>query len=98
MPVQHRSQLKGSKNNRGLTPLPLAIACTAAWLWATPALAENAEPNAQPQANQDINPAELPEADLKIQAKPLDQWTGLWTRQNMLGDIGGLRSFLGRYG
>ncbi|WP_240702068.1 carbohydrate porin [Trinickia terrae] len=41
---------------------------------------------------------EAPEADLKIQAQPTDQWTGLWTRQNLLGDIGGLRPWLNRYG
>jgi porin len=38
------------------------------------------------------------EEDLKIQAQPTDQWTGIWSRQNLLGDIGGLRPWLGKYG
>jgi porin len=37
-------------------------------------------------------------ADLKIQAQQTDQWTGLWYRQNLLGDIGGLRPLLSKYG
>ncbi|QGZ66612.1 carbohydrate porin [Paraburkholderia acidisoli] len=42
--------------------------------------------------------AQEQEADLAIQAQPGNFWTGFWTRQNMLGDIGGLRTWLGRYG
>lgn len=49
------------------------------------------------QANPDATP-EAPEADLAIQAKPTDFWTGFWTRQNMLGDMGGLRPWLWNYG
>ncbi|WP_206995135.1 carbohydrate porin [Trinickia mobilis] len=41
---------------------------------------------------------DAPEADLKIQAQPTHQWTGVWTRQNLLGDIGGLRPWLNKYG
>jgi porin len=41
---------------------------------------------------------EAPEADLNIQAEPAGQWTGLWTRQTLLGDMGGLRPWLGKYG
>jgi porin len=46
-------------------------------------------------------PEELPptaEQDLNIQAQSIGPWTGLWTRQNLLGDIGGLRPWLGKYG
>ncbi|RDU96847.1 carbohydrate porin [Trinickia dinghuensis] len=46
-------------------------------------------PDALPQA---------PEADLSIQAQPTNQWTGLSTRQNLLGDMGGLRPWIGKYG
>ena len=46
----------------------------------------------------DLNPAELPEADQAIQAKPDSQWTGWWNRSTLLGDMGGLRSALGREG
>ncbi|MGH8782388.1 carbohydrate porin [Paraburkholderia sp.] len=49
------------------------------------------------EANPDANP-EAPEADLKIQAQQTNQWTGVMTRQNLLGDIGGLRPWLGKYG
>lgn len=48
-------------------------------------------------ANPDATP-EAPEADLNIQAQPGSFWTGFWTRQNMLGDMGGLRPWLGKYG
>ncbi|HIH2748592.1 TPA: carbohydrate porin, partial [Burkholderia lata] len=41
---------------------------------------------------------ESPEADLAIQAKPTNMWTGVWTRQNLLGDMGGIRPWLGKYG
>jgi porin len=45
-----------------------------------------------------VLPAEHPEQDLSVQSKPADQWTGVWTRSNLLGDMGGLRSRLGRSG
>ncbi|ARL93225.1 carbohydrate porin [Burkholderia pseudomallei] len=63
-----------------------AFAC--AWLFSSAAFAE-ASPGAPPAA---------PEADLSIRAQPVTQWTGVWTRQNLLGDIGGLRPWLGKYG
>ncbi|WP_080962122.1 carbohydrate porin [Chromobacterium subtsugae] len=44
------------------------------------------------------NPADLPEADQAIKAKPDNQWTGWWNRSTLLGDMGGLRSALGRQG
>ena len=33
-----------------------------------------------------------------IQAKPTSMWTGIWTRQSLLGDMGGIRPWLGKYG
>ena len=48
--------------------------------------------------NPDATPNDNPEADLSIQAKPTSQWTGVWNRGNLLGDIGGLRPWLGKYG
>jgi porin len=48
-------------------------------------------------ASPDATP-EAPEADLKIEARPTTFWTGFWSRQNMLGDMGGIRPWLGRYG
>ena len=52
---------------------------------------------AMAEANPDAAP-ETPEADLNIQATQTDQWTGLWNRQQLLGGIGGLRPWLGKYG
>ncbi|HKT98560.1 MAG TPA: carbohydrate porin, partial [Paraburkholderia sp.] len=52
---------------------------------------------AQTSSNSDAAP-EAPEADLSIKAQPGDFWTGIWTRQNLLGDMGGIRPWLGRYG
>ena len=66
--------------------LSFAFACTA--LTAHSAFAE-ANPDAAPEA---------PEADLNIKAQQTSQWTGVWSRQNLLGDIGGLRPWLGKYG
>lgn len=51
----------------------------------------------QPQSV-DVNPADLPEADQAVQAKPTDQWTGVWSRSSLLGDMDGLRSSLGQHG
>jgi porin len=42
--------------------------------------------------------SETPEAGIKAQAQPSDQSTDFWTRQNLLGEMGGLRPWLGRYG
>ncbi|WP_233868026.1 carbohydrate porin [Paraburkholderia adhaesiva] len=52
---------------------------------------------AQAQSTPDAAP-EAPEADLAIKAQPSGFWTGFWTRDNMLGDMGGLRPWLGKYG
>jgi len=53
---------------------------------------------AMAETNPDATPNDAPEADLSIQAKPTSQWTGVWNRGNLLGDIGGLRPWLGKYG
>ncbi len=49
-------------------------------------------------ANPDATPSDAPEADLNIQAQQASQWTGVWTRSTLLGDMGGLRPWLGKYG
>ncbi|POZ62625.1 carbohydrate porin [Chromobacterium alticapitis] len=49
-------------------------------------------------ADAETNPADQPEADQAITAKPDHQWTGWWNRSTLLGDMGGLRSALGRAG
>ena len=43
-------------------------------------------------------PPPAQEPDLNIQAEPIGQWTGLWTRSNLFGDMGGLRTWMGNYG
>ncbi len=48
-------------------------------------------------ANPDAAP-EAPEADLAIQGTQDNFMTGFWSRQNMLGDMGGIRPWLGKYG
>ncbi|MEJ0003843.1 MAG: carbohydrate porin [Pararobbsia sp.] len=37
---------------------------------------------------------EAPQSDFAIKARPTGQWTGVWNRETLLGDIGGLRSAL----
>ena len=69
---------------------PLARFAVLAWsAFASCAAVAAASPDALPQAQ---------EADLNIQAQPTNQWTGLATRQTLLGDMGGLRPFIGKYG
>ncbi|CAG9199516.1 Carbohydrate-selective porin [Paraburkholderia tropica] len=41
---------------------------------------------------------DAPEADLAIKAEPSNFFTGIWSRENLLGDMGGLRPWLGKYG
>ncbi|WP_408412585.1 carbohydrate porin [Paraburkholderia aspalathi] len=88
----HDSAMHGGATRRSRLPsLRRAALCTAfAWasLTAGAAMAE-ANPDAAPEA---------PEADLNIKATQTNQWTGFWNRPTMLGDIGGLRPWLGKYG
>lgn len=73
--------------------MPVARRLTVATAIALSSLTGNAFAAASPDAA-----PEAPEADLQIQAQPSNFWTGFWTRQNMLGDMGGLRPWLGKYG
>ena len=57
-----------------------------------------ATPTPDVSAAQTAEIANAPEADTKIEAKPVGQWTGLWTRSTLFGDMGGSRSGLGKYG
>ncbi|PLZ03798.1 carbohydrate porin [Burkholderia sp. WAC0059] len=66
-----------------------AFACAALACGGVSAAEADTNPDAAPEA---------PEADLNIQAQPTNFWTGFWTRQNMLGDMGGIRPWLGKYG
>ncbi|WP_415913646.1 carbohydrate porin [Paraburkholderia sp. J63] len=66
-------------------------------LWAACAAFMCGSAHAQSSGNPDAAP-EAPEADLSIKAQPGDFWTGIWTRQNLLGDMGGIRPWLGKYG
>ncbi|RZF27068.1 carbohydrate porin [Paraburkholderia sp. UYCP14C] len=90
-PFCDSSARTGATHRTRLPSMRRVALCTAfAWasLTAHAALAE---------ANPDANP-EAPEADLNIQATQTNQWTGLWNRQQLLGDMGGLRPWLGKYG
>jgi porin len=73
--------------------MPAAARLTAATTLAWSSLVGSAFAAASPDAT-----PEAPEADLQIQAQPGNFWTGFWTRENMLGDMGGLRPWLGKYG
>lgn len=81
----------GATYRTRLPSMRRAALCTAfAWasLTAGAALAE---------ANPDAT-AEAPAADTKVQATDTGQEAGFWSRQQMLGDMGGLRPWLGQYG
>ena len=50
-------------------------------------------------ANPDATPSDAPEADLNIQAQPRRaNGPASGTRSTLLGDMGGLRPWLGKYG
>lgn len=66
-------------------------------MWAACAAFACSAAHAQTSSNPDAAP-EAPEADLAIKAQPGDFWTGIWSRQNLLGDMGGIRPWLGKYG
>ena len=70
-----------------------SVALYTAFAWASMTAA-----TAMAETSPDATPSDAPEADLSIQAQATGQWTGVWTRQTLLGDIGGLRPWLGKYG
>ncbi|KAA0087830.1 carbohydrate porin [Paraburkholderia sp. T12-10] len=69
---------------------PLALGAAVVWsAFVSCAALAAGSPDALPQA---------PEASSGMQAEPSTESPGLATRQNLLGDLGGLRPWLGRYG
>ncbi|MFL9963700.1 carbohydrate porin [Paraburkholderia sediminicola] len=83
---------RASATHRTRLPSMRRAALCTAFAWASlTAGAAIAEPNP------DATP-EAPEADLNIKATQTSQWTGFWNREQMLGDMGGLRPWLGKYG
>lgn len=86
----------------------LALASSAAFAQAATDAAASDPSNAESSPAAASAPASTPtatavgkagaEADTAIQAQPLGQWTGWWTRSTLLGDMGGIRSWLGKYG
>ncbi|CAM2156068.1 porin [Pararobbsia alpina] len=53
---------------------------------------------ASPMAQVNPDALDAPEADVAIKGQQTDFFSGIWTRSTLLGDMGGLRSFLGRAG
>ena len=90
--------LRAAIKRRG-APLRRAVLGTSLALFALASSATFSAAFAQgAPANPDATPSDTPEADLNIQAQPAGQWTGTWSRSTLLGDMGGIRSFLGQYG
>ena len=79
-----------------LCSLATSILLAAGFLGA-PALVRAAT-DQDPAPSKLLLPAEMPEKDTEIQYQPDNFWTGVNTRGNLLGDIGGLRSSLARHG
>jgi porin len=82
--------------------LPMAVVCASACLSAMPVSAVQAasfdtQPSVQAAGNE-VNAADLPAAELTTQGTPTDASTDFWTRPNMLGEMGGLRTALGGSG
>lgn len=77
----------------------IAVMGTLTWLaFASSAAMAAGDAPALPPATPDAVPSDTPEADLNIKAQQADEWTGVWTRSTLLGDMYGLRSYLGKYG
>ncbi|MFM0737664.1 carbohydrate porin [Paraburkholderia xenovorans] len=91
-PAAKARSLRDSVTRRSRLPSKRRVVLCTAFAWAS--LTAGA---AMAAANPDAAP-EAPEADLNIKATQTDQWTGVWNRQTLLGDIGGLRPWLGKYG
>ena len=90
--------LRAAIKRRG-APLRRAVLGTSLALFALASSATfSAALAAGAPANPDATPSDAAEADLNIQAQPAGQWTGVWSRSTLLGDMGGIRSFLGQYG
>ena len=85
--------LRGRAARKPAMPSMRRLALYTAFAWASLTAA-----TAMAETNPDATPNDAPEADLSIQAQPTSQWTGVWNRGNLLGDIGGLRPWLGKYG
>jgi porin len=77
----------------------IALMGTLAWLAfsSTAAMADSSTP-ALPAVSPDATPSDAAEPDLNIKAQPANQWTGVWTRSTLLGDMFGVRSWLEQYG
>ena len=89
---------RDDRANRGTRRWPALRRLAVSVAFATVASgAAHAQTLAQAAANPDATPGAA-EADLAIQAQPAGFWTGFWTRDTMLGDMGGLRPWLGKYG
>ncbi len=72
---------RGALSARGI----IATACLTAFASAAPAaMADTPSPDA----------TESTQNDFSVKAQPTGQWTGVWTRETLLGDLGGLRSAL----
>ncbi|HEY2022890.1 carbohydrate porin, partial [Paraburkholderia sp.] len=88
---RERSACAGATHRTCLPSLRRAALCTA-FTWASLA-AGAAMADATPDAN-----SEAPEAGLKTQPPETEPSSTFWNREQMFGDIGGLRPWLGEYG
>jgi porin len=90
------TRLGGAPRSRRLA-LQLACACALGW-GANAYAAAPDSPAAAAIAPAADDTGAAPEADQAIKAQPAGQWTGVWSRSTLLGDMGGLRSALANYG
>lgn len=82
--------------SRSKSFIALAFVCVAMGCWGNSAVAQTAA-EGKPVMN-DVNDADRPQLDLVSKTQPADLEDGLWTSPNLLGDMGGLRTELGRHG
>ncbi|HTJ94076.1 MAG TPA: carbohydrate porin [Pararobbsia sp.] len=94
-PRRSRNAARARQGRASFFPLKRGLFASAllyAAAGATPAFASPPLAVANPDA------LEAPEADVAIQGQQTNFMTGIWSRQTLFGDMGGLRSFLGRAG
>jgi porin len=91
-PCETRTGRRGELRRFGV----LATACLTVLAGSAPALAEGSNPESNPVSNPGA--PDSPQAGSGVSAPPTSQWASVWSRDTLLGTIGGLRPALGGLG
>jgi porin len=87
-PYEMRPTPRSGLRKRGIIATACVVTFLTAFAGSAPAMADGPAPDA----------LDTQQSSLGTAAQPASQWTSIWTRATLLGDIGGLRSALGGIG